>query len=85
MGVRRIEAGILDYGTDIEPDMTPYAAGLGAFVDLSKPDFVGRSALEAADKSCLLFGLVCETTIPLVGMKVSVGDKVVGKMRNNFV
>lgn len=81
MGVRRIEAGILDYGTDIEPDMTPYAAGLGAFVDLSKPDFVGRLALETADKSCLLFGLVCETTIPLVGMKVFRGDKVVGKIQ----
>ena len=81
MGVRRIEAGILDYGTDIEPSMTPYAAGLGAFVDLSKPDFIGRSALEAADKSCLLFGVVCETTIPLVGMKVFVGDKVVGHMQ----
>jgi hypothetical protein len=50
--------------TDIEPNMTPYAAGLGAFVDLSKPDFNGRSALEAADKSCLLFGLECETKIP---------------------
>ncbi len=81
MGVRRIEAGILDYGTDIEPDMTPYAAGLGAFVDLSKPDFIGRSALQAADKSCLLFGLVCETTTPLVGMKVFIGDKMVGHMQ----
>lgn len=81
MGVRRIEAGILDYGTNIEPSMTPYAAGLGAFVDLSKPDFIGRSALEAADKSCLLFGLVCETKIPVVGMKVFVGNKVVGHMQ----
>jgi aminomethyltransferase len=81
MGVRRIEAGILDYGTDIEPPMTPYAAGLGAFVDLSKPDFIGRSALETTDKSCLLLGLVCETTIPLVGTKVFVGDKIVGQMQ----
>ncbi len=81
MGVRRVEAGILDYGTDIEPDMTPYAAGLGAFVDLSKPDFIGRSALEAADKSCLLFGLVCDTTIPKVGMKVFAGDTLVGQMQ----
>lgn len=81
MGVRRIEAGILDYGTDIEPSMTPYAAGLGAFVDLSKPDFIGRSALEVADKTCLLFGLVCETTMPLTGMKVLVGDKIVGHMQ----
>jgi len=68
-------------GTDIEPNMTPYEAGLGAFVDLSKPDFNGRSALEAADKSRLLFGLECETKIPLVGMKVFVGDKVIGHMQ----
>jgi aminomethyltransferase len=81
MGVRRIEAGILDNGTDIEPDMTPYIAGLEEFVDLSKPDFIGRSALDAADKSCLLFGLVCETTIPMVGMKVFMGDKVAGHMQ----
>ena len=81
MGARRIEAGILDNGTDIEPDMTPYAAGLGAFVDLSKPDFVGRSALEAADKSCLLFGLICETTIPLVGTKVFRDNETVGHMQ----
>ncbi|MFT5401023.1 MAG: glycine cleavage system aminomethyltransferase T, partial [Gammaproteobacteria bacterium] len=29
MGIRRIEAGILDYGTDIDMQMTPYQAGLG--------------------------------------------------------
>jgi aminomethyltransferase len=81
MGVRRIEAGILDYGTDIEPMMTPYAAGLGAFVDLSKPDFIGRPALETADQSCLLFGLTCETTTPLVGMKLVKGNKIVGQMQ----
>lgn len=81
MGVRRIEAGILDYGTDIEPDMTPYAAGLGMFVDMSKPDFIGRAALEKADTSCLLFGLVCETATPVAGMKVFAGDKAVGKMQ----
>ncbi len=81
MEVRRVEAGILDYGTDIEPGMTPFAAGLGAFVDLSKPDFIGRAALEAADTSCLLFGLVCETALPLAGRNVFVGDKVVGHMQ----
>lgn len=81
MGARRIEAGILDNGTDIEPDMTPYAAGLGAFVDLRKPDFIGRAALETADKSCLLFGLVCATITPRTGTKVFAGDNVVGKIQ----
>ena len=44
-------------------------------------DFIGRSALETADKSCLLFGLVCETATPMVGMKVYIGDKIVGHMQ----
>ncbi|MEM7345520.1 MAG: aminomethyltransferase family protein [Chloroflexota bacterium] len=78
MGIRRIEAGILDYGTDIEPDMTPYAASLGAFVDLDKPDFIGKSALEIADKTNLLFGVVCESATPVVGSKLSLDDTIVG-------
>ena len=32
MGLRRVEAGILDNGSDIEPDLTPYGAGLGQFI-----------------------------------------------------
>ena len=78
MGIRRIEAGILDNGTDIDHTMTPFAAGLGAFVDLSKPDFVGRAALEKADRHCLLFGLVSETGIPKADLNVLDGDQLVG-------
>ena len=61
MGIRRIESGILDNGSDIEPDLTPFGAGLGQFVRLDKEDFIGRGALETADRSQLLFGLVCAT------------------------
>ena len=32
-------------GSDLSPDRNPIEAGLGFFVDLSKPDFVGRDAL----------------------------------------
>ena len=78
MGIRRIEAGILDNGTDIDHTITPFAAGLGAFVDLSKPDFVGKAALEKADRRCLLFGLVSETGIPKAGCKVFAGETEVG-------
>ena len=67
MGVRRVESGILDNGTDIEPDLTPYGAGLGHFVRLDKQDFIGRAALERADRRQLLFGLVCPTVTPQAG------------------
>jgi len=80
MGIRRIEAGILDNGTDIDHSMTPYEAGIGAFVDLDKSDFVGREALVKADRDCLLFGLSCAETTPLAGLQVLDGSTVVGHM-----
>ncbi|MYA38453.1 MAG: aminomethyl transferase family protein [Acidimicrobiia bacterium] len=80
MGVRRVESGILDNGTDIEPDLTPYGAGLGHFVRLEKQDFIGRAALERADRSRLLFGLVCPTTTPQAGMTVHFNDGPVGHL-----
>jgi glycine cleavage system aminomethyltransferase T len=80
MGIRRLEAGILDNGTDIDLSMTPYEAGIGAFVDLDKPDFVGRDALAKADQNCLLMGLTCSEAIPLAGSQVLDGNAVVGHM-----
>ncbi|MYF89708.1 MAG: aminomethyl transferase family protein, partial [Boseongicola sp. SB0676_bin_33] len=50
MNIRRIEAGILNAGSDFNETTTPYAAGLGRFVDADKFDFIGKAALEAADK-----------------------------------
>ena len=32
-------------GSDLSPERNPIEAGLGFFVDLAKPDFVGRDAL----------------------------------------
>jgi aminomethyltransferase len=32
-------------GNDLSPERTPIEAGLGFFVDLAKPDFIGRSVL----------------------------------------
>ena len=57
LGIRRIEAGILDNGTDMDPSLTPYAAGLGAFVDLEKAEFTGRDALASADRRTRLLGI----------------------------
>jgi aminomethyltransferase len=44
--IRRIEAGILNYGIDMTLQNNPYEVGLERLVELDKPaDFVGRAAL----------------------------------------
>lgn len=78
MGIRRVEAGILDNGSDIEPDLTPYGAGLGQFINFKKGDFIGRTALETADKTQLLFGLTCSGSTPATFMQVFAEGKAVG-------
>jgi glycine cleavage system aminomethyltransferase T len=71
MEIRRIEAGILDNGTDFDLTMTPFEAGLGAFIDLDKPAFIGRDALLAADRTAKrLFGLKCPDATPGYGAPI---------------
>ena len=46
--IRRIEAGILDWGSDIDVDTNPYELGMSRMVALDKPyPFIGREALSA--------------------------------------
>jgi 4-methylaminobutanoate oxidase (formaldehyde-forming) len=49
----RIEKGYLYWSGDITPEDNPLAAGLGVFVDLSKPDFIGKEALAKIQKQGL--------------------------------
>ena len=44
----RLEAAMPLYGHELSPAINPYEAGLGLFVKLGKPEFIGRAALEAA-------------------------------------
>ena len=57
MNPRRIEAGILNYGTDMGWDTSPFDLGLGMFVDFEH-DFIGREALEQADQRPRFSGFV---------------------------
>ncbi len=41
----RLEKGYRYWSADIGPDYTPYEAGLGFAVNLTKPEFIGRAAL----------------------------------------
>ena len=45
--VRRLEAGILSYGQDMDIENNPYEVRLGWQVDLDKDDFIGKDALAA--------------------------------------
>jgi aminomethyltransferase len=45
--IRRIEAGILNYGADMTLENNPYEVGLGWLVDLDQADnFIGKAALQ---------------------------------------
>lgn len=64
MEIRRIEAGILDNLTDFDWTMTPFEAGLGPFIDMDKPNFIGREALLRGEHGNVLFGVKCPDAIP---------------------
>jgi aminomethyltransferase len=77
MNIRRIEAGILNYATDMDWHTTPYDMGLGAFVDLDGHDFVGRDALRATARETRFSGFKCEPRkIPYHGKLVSEGREI---------
>lgn len=43
--IRRIEAGIMSYGQDMDIETNPYEVGLDWQVDLTKDNFIGKEAL----------------------------------------
>ena len=62
METRRIEAGIMDNMTDFDLSMNPFDAGMGALVDLDKPDFIGKDALIKISQNHQgkkIFGIIC--------------------------
>jgi len=81
MGMRRIEAGILDNLSDFDLSMTPYEAGLGSFIELDKTDFIGREALLEVDKRSLLLGFSCAAVTPEYGDKICDGAITVARVK----
>lgn len=71
MNIRRIEAGILDSGSDFNDEMNPYEAGLGKFVDNKKVDFIGRNALSRVTKKKKLYGILSEKLLPSRGFSIT--------------
>lgn len=74
---RRIEAGLMGT-TEFDSTTTPFDAGLGHFVQMDKHDFIGREALEKADKRSRTFGMRVLGGIAERGRTISIGDDLVG-------
>jgi len=79
MHIRRIEAGILNAGADFDMTTTPFDVGLGQFVDMDKDNFIGKKALESANRDSRLTGLLCNAE-PHIGAEIHVDGKCIGKV-----
>jgi glycine cleavage system aminomethyltransferase T len=65
---RRIEAGLLNAGSDFDMTTTPFDVGLGGMVDFNKGNFSGRSALQtAADSLCRTWGMRVDDSVAHLG------------------
>ena len=80
---RRIEAGLLSAGQDFTQTTTPFAVGLGRFIDFEKGDFVGRTALMAAAKECRSWGIRVEGGIALRGDTLERHGQPIGRVTSS--
>ena len=80
MEIRRLEAGILDNGTDFDVSMTPFEAGLDAFVDLDKEDFIGRTALLDGKPGTRIYGVKCAEATPVYQGEILDGEEGVARI-----
>lgn len=80
MNIRRIEAGILNANSDFDETTTPFDVGLGQFVAMDKDDFIGKAALETADKRRRLHGLICPDGQPRVNGRLEWQGDVAGRV-----
>lgn len=85
----RFEVGLPLYGDELADDITPIMAGLGIFVKLDKPEFIGREALSAQKKDGprkKLVGLeLLDRAIPRHGYEVlSQSGEVIGHITTGY-
>ncbi|MEP5155465.1 DUF1989 domain-containing protein [Planktotalea sp.] len=77
----RIEAGLAAAGSEFAPGVDAFEAGLGFAVDMNKPSFTGKSALERNAKAPrqVLKGLLLKgDDVPAHGAPVWAGERQIG-------
>ena len=85
----RFEVGLPLYGDELTDEITPIEAGLGIFVKLDKPEFIGKEALEkqkAEGVTKKLVGLeMQDRAIPRHGYDVlNDADEVIGAVTTGY-
>jgi aminomethyltransferase len=80
MDIRRIEAGIMNNVSDMDETMNPFQAGLGGFIKMDGPEFIGKAALAKADRGVLVHGLRCPSGEPLIGGALYSKGQPIGKV-----
>lgn len=85
----RFEVGLPLYGDELADDISPLEAGLGIFVKLDKPEFIGKEALaiqKAEGAPRKLVGLeLADRAIPRHGYEVlDMDDNVVGYVTTGY-
>ena len=78
MNIRRIEAGILDSGSDFDTSMAPDEAGLRRFIDRDKKYFIGYEALKKRNTGNRIHGMLARSYTPKGGDFVHDGKNIVG-------
>ncbi len=76
---RRIEAGLMSQA-EFDSTTTPFDSGLGHFLNMEKADFIGKAALEKADKRSRTFGMRVMGGIAERGRSVLVEGNKVGNV-----
>ena len=77
---RRIEAGLLNAGSDLDETTTPFQAGLGHMVEFDDREFNGKSALENADKRSLTWGMRIAGGVAALGRVIEAAGQIAGKV-----
>ncbi len=84
----RFEAGLPLYGNELSQDITPLEAGLGFFVKLDKPNFIGKEALKSQKEEGLKRKIVGfkmeEKGIPRHGYEVLWDGKKIGVVTTGY-
>jgi aminomethyltransferase len=87
--VLRLEAGMPLYGHELTEAVTPVQAGLTWALKFSKPEFVGKEALQLQldlDEYSRIVGLVMDGRAPArEGYPVSLAGRVVGSIRSGSI
>lgn len=84
----RFEVGLPLYGDELSKDITPVEAGLGMFVKIDKPEFIGKDVMVAQKNGGLkqkIVGIELEDkAIPRHGYPVEADGKVIGSVTTGY-